>query len=111
MDETPADSGGASETSQNEIKAKLLGETARCPFSELQRFFAQGSLLRVELGVDLMDVGVALASDDTQKFQQWMSAGQVATLEDKVAASWMEGDVELWTMVVRPWILVQPTVD
>lgn len=108
---TTSDENSASETSQNEIKTKLLGETARCPFSELQRFFAQGSLLRVELGVDLMDVGVALALDDTEKFQQWMAAGQVASLEDTVAASWMDGDTELWTMVVRPWILVQPTID
>lgn len=108
---TTTDENSADATSQDEIKAKLLGETARCPFSELQRFFAQGSLLRVELGVDLMDVGVALALDDTEKFQQWMAAGQVASLEDGVAASWMEEDTELWTMVVRPWILVQPTVD
>ncbi len=108
---TTTDENSAGETLQDEIKAKLLGETARCPFSELQRFFAQGSLLRVELGVDLMDVGVALALDDTEKFQQWMAAGQVASLEDGVAASWMEDDAELWTMVVRPWILVQPTVD
>lgn len=108
---TTTDENSAGDTSQDEIKTKLLGETARCPFSELQRFFAQGSLLRVELGVDLMDVGVALALDDTEKFQQWMAAEQVTPLEDGVAASWMEDDTELWTMVVRPWILVQPTVD
>lgn len=96
-------------TTAEETKAKLLAETARCPFSELQRFFAQGSLLRVEVGVDLMDVGVALAMDDTSAFQRWIEAGQVANLEDAKAAEWMETDVELWTMVVRPWILVQPT--
>lgn len=98
----------ADETSAEETKAKLLAETARCPFSELQRFFAQGSLLRVEPGVDLMDVGVALALDDTATFQQWMTDGQVVSLEDTVAAGWMDNDLELWTMVVRPWILVQP---
>jgi hypothetical protein len=95
-------------TTAEETKAKLLAETARCPFSELQRFFAQGSLLRVETGVDLMDVGVALALDDTSTVQQWMTNGQVVLLEDAVAASWMNDDLELWTMVVRPWILVQP---
>ena len=99
----------ADETSAEYTKAKLLAETARCPFSELQRFFAQGSLLRVELGIDLMDVGVALALDDTKKFQQWIATGQVAPLEDTLAALWMADDTELWTMVVRPWILVQPT--
>ncbi len=99
----------AKETTAEETKAKLLAETARCRFSELQRFFAQGGLLRVEVGVDLMDVGVALALDDTVTFQQWMTNGQVTSLEDAVAASWMNDDIELWTMVVRPWILVQPS--
>jgi len=91
-----------------ETKAKLLAETARCPFSELQRFFAQGSLLRVDQGLDLIDVGVALALDDTDKFQGWLAQGRVVALEDAVAADWMAANPDLWTMVVRPWILVQP---
>ena len=94
-----------------ETKAKLLAETARCPFSELQRFFAQGSLLRVGVDLDLMDVGVALAMDDAATFQRWLEAGEVAPLEDNLAEEWLAADTELWTMVVRPWILVQPSRD
>lgn len=98
-------------TTSDETKAKLLAETARCPFSELQRFFAQGSLLRVEPGVDLIDVGVTLALDDSTEFQQLLTNGQVTLLEDVVAASWIVDDIELWTLVVRPWILVQPSAE
>ena len=94
-------------TKKSEIKAQLLGETARCPFSELQRFFAQGCLLRVDAALDLLDVGAALASDDAAELERWMKAGSVAVLEDVVAQSWLELDVTLWTVVVKPWVVVQ----
>ena len=89
------------------IKAKLLGETARCPFSTLQRFFAQGVLLQVADGTDLIEVGLAMATDDAEQMQRWMRSGSVGPLLDEVARSWLEDDTEVWTSIVKPWILVQ----
>jgi len=93
------------------LKAKLLGETARAPWHELQRFFAQGRVLAVETGTDLIEVGMALACDERAQFERWMRDGEVALVSDAQASAWSEGDATLWTMVVRPWIVVQPAAD
>ena len=58
------------------LRAKLLGETARAPWHELQRFFAQGSLLMAAEGVDMLDVAMALAEDDSKAFEAWLAKGE-----------------------------------
>ena len=93
------------------LRAKLLGETARAPWRELERFFAQGLLLMAQPGVDLIEVGMALAEDDSARFGQWLDAGQAGPVSDAQALAWSETDATLWTMVIKPWVLVQQTTD
>ena len=95
----------------DELKAKLLGETARAPWRELQRFFAQGVLLAAEPGVDLIEVGMALAEDNREAFEPWLESGRVGVVTDAQALQWSESDATLWTMVIKPWVLVQQTRD
>lgn len=89
------------------LRAKLVGETARAPWRELQRFFAQGTLLMAAQGVDMIDVAIALAEDDRATFEGWLTAGTAGPVSDEQALAWSEADATLWTVVVRPWVLVQ----
>lgn len=99
--ETPAEDG-------EELRTRLLGETAPAPWRELQRFFAQGLVLAAAEGLDLIDVGVVLATDNTQRFLSWREEGLLDQVSDAQAALWHESDARLWTMVVKPWVVVQP---
>ncbi len=92
------------------LRAKLVGETARAPWHELQRFFAQGTLLMAAQGIDMIDVAVALANDDRDAFAAWLQAEQAGPVSDAQALAWSEADATLWTVVVRPWVLVQEVV-
>ena len=89
------------------LRAKINGETARMQWTELQRFFASGAMISVSDELDLIDVAVCIASDDKHAVQQWMSEGRVARVSDTQAQTWLESNAELWTVVVKPWILVQ----
>ena len=89
------------------LRAKLLGETARAPWKELQRFFAQGLTLQAQPGVDLLAVAMALAEDDRPGFEAFMNAGEAGVVSDEQAAIWYNNDATLWTVVVKPWVLVQ----
>lgn len=89
------------------LRAKLLGETARAPWRELQRFFAQGVVLMAQPEVDMIAVGMALAEDDRKNFEVWLNAGEAGPVSDEQALAWNDADATLWTMVVRPWVLVQ----
>ncbi len=88
-------------------KAKLNLETAQVAWTELQRFFAQGSVIWVDESLDLIEVAFCIAQDDSAKILAWMEKGLVAQVEDKQAKRWLSEDVWLWSVVVRPLILVQ----
>jgi hypothetical protein len=89
------------------LRAKLNGETSRLPFKELQRFFAAGNVVAVSDDLDLVEVAVRIANDDKNAIVQWMGEGRVSRATDAQADAWLKADASLWTVVVKPWILVQ----
>lgn len=94
--------------SQDELlRAKLNGETARFAWKELQRFFAGGTVIAVNDELDLVEVALQIANDNKAAVTQWMASGQVGRVSDEQAQTWLDADAALWTVVVRPWILVQ----
>ncbi len=39
---------------------------------------------------------------------KWMQAGQIARVTDAQALAWYDADADVWAVVVRPYVLVQP---
>ena len=89
------------------LHAKLTLETAKMAWAELERFFASGALIAVSKDLDLVDVAVRFANDDRPVVAKWLAEGRVAQVTDAQALVWHETDISLWTVVVKPWILVQ----
>jgi len=95
------------EQDQELIRAKLNSETAKIGWKELQRFFAGGKLLYVKSDLDLIDVAFAIHQDEQEKVQQWMEQNRLSKVSDLQAKDWFGDNRLLWTLVVKPWILVQ----
>lgn len=93
--------------SMSPLYAKLLGETARIAWKELEPFFARGLLLLAGPGIDLPAVAEALAEDDREQVSVWLAAGQLRKLEAEDARVFADGEPQLWAVVVAPWVLVQ----
>lgn len=89
------------------LRDRLNLETAQMPWSELQRFFAGGHVIHVGDTLDLIDVAACFSADDVQSVQTWIAQGQLVKVADEQARLWVETDAMLWTVVARPWILVQ----
>ena len=88
--------------------AKLLTETARLSWAEIERFFAAGNVVEVAAEMDLIEIALAFADDDKDCVRRWMQAEQVGLLRDESAAVWAANpELELWGVVVNPWVLVQ----
>ena len=90
-------------------RARIIGETAKIPWLELQRFFAAGKVIWIAAELDLVDVACALQQDDLQQVETWTEAQQLAPVSDEQARSWVDADALLWSVVVKPWVLVQET--
>lgn len=91
-----------------DLRTKINLETARLPWSELERHFAQGSVIYVSPELDLIDVAVRISHDDKDSIARWMNEGKLGKVNDEQAQSWTESAAALWTSVVHPFILVQP---
>lgn len=91
------------------LRAKINGETARMPWSELTRFFASGAVIAVSADLDLVEVAYSIAADDRHAVAQWMAENRIGKVSDAQASDWLAADATLWTVVVKPWILVQPS--
>ncbi len=91
-----------------ELRIKINMETARLPWAELQRHFAQGTVIYVSEELDLIDVGVRVSHDDKESIARWMAEGKIGKVTDIQAQTWAQSDAQLWTSVISPFILVQP---
>jgi hypothetical protein len=93
---------------QNEqLRLKLNMETSRMPWQELLRYFAGGSVIAVSDDLDLVEVALRITKDDKAAVAQWLAEKRLGQVTDEQAAAWLEADAALWTVVVRPWVLVQ----
>ena len=91
----------------HEEKAKILAETAKIAWKELERFYAQGKLILVSDTLNLVDVGYSISLDDATKIIEWMEEGLLQKQFDSQAKQWHQQDAEVWSVVIHPWVLVQ----
>lgn len=89
---------------------KLVRETGRIAWSELQTYFATGAVIYVSDALDLIDVAMRISQDDKAAVEQWMQARQLGRMSDDLAAEWLANNETVWSVVVSPWILVQHKV-
>lgn len=92
---------------QEDLRTKINSETARFAWRDLQTFYAGGAVIAVDAALDLVEVAYQIARDNKAAVEQWMAAGQVGRVNDEQARAWFDADAALWTVVVKPWILVQ----
>jgi hypothetical protein len=89
------------------LRNKLNMETARVPWSELQRHFAAGSVVCIADSLDLVEVAFQMSQDNKAMLQPWIEQQRVARATDAQAAQWLAQNAELWAVVCSPWVLVQ----
>ncbi len=105
---TPPDARLAADAESPElIRAKIISETARINWLELQKFYAAGSVITVEPQLDLIDVAFAFSRDDKTAVAQWLAEGTVGSTSEQQAKQWFDNQTGLWAVVISPWVLVQ----
>jgi hypothetical protein len=96
---------------QEILRAKINFETSQIAWKELLRFFASGTVITVSPELDLLDVACQISADDKMQVEQWMSAKKLGKVSDEQAMTWLESDALLWSVVVKPWVLVQQRIN
>lgn len=105
------DKTGSELSSEEETRVRIIAETAKIPWKELLRFFAQGVVVLVKPGLDLVDIAYEVIQDNEQQVKLWMQAGDLQNVSDDQAKEWLEANALMWAVVVKPWVLVQPVMN
>jgi len=92
------------------LRAKLNLETAQLQWPELERHFARGKVIKVTVGMDLVDVALNVAENNTTMVQAWLADGRIARADMPDAEDWHMRQPAFWAVVVAPWVLVQEVV-
>ena len=88
-------------------RARMIQETARIAWKELQRFFASGVVIVVSPELDLVEVAFQISEDNAAQVAEWMTTGQIGKVSDAQAQEWYETDALVWAVVTSPYVLVQ----
>jgi hypothetical protein len=86
---------------------KLHSETALMHWADLQKFFAQGKILYVDNSLDLVEMAVLFADDLADELAPHLLSELIVQPSNQLAKRWYDAKVELWTVVVAPYVLVQ----
>jgi hypothetical protein len=90
-----------------EEKAKIVAQTAKIPWKDLEKFYAQGKLILVSDTLNIVDVGYSISLDDATKIIEWMEQGLLVKEFNNQAKAWHNEDAGVWSVVIHPWVLVQ----
>jgi hypothetical protein len=86
---------------------EIHSETSKIAWSELQRFFAAGRAIYISPDLDLVEVALQIANDNSDLVRKWMDGDKLAPVSDDQARYWIGADAIVWAVVVKPWVLVQ----
>lgn len=90
-----------------DLETRLNGQTGRIHWHELQRYFARGVVREVSADLDLIQAGKAIIDNDTPTVESWIAQERLRVPQDEQAQRWFEENVEVWALVIAPWVLVQ----
>jgi hypothetical protein len=66
-------------------------------------------IIWVDQSIDLLDVGMAIAQDQTQAVQHWIAEQVIAKPSEAQKSRWRSGsgDFQFSALIVQPYVLIQ----
>ena len=95
--------------SSNEISIQdsIKRDMAEISWAELKVRCPQDALILVSNDLDLVEVAVAIAEDNTEQVSDWMENGQIKQTSDKEVSHWDQKEPIFLGAYVTPFVLVQ----
>lgn len=88
-------------------KESIHLETSTVPWHELQRLFASGVVIEIASDLDLVEIADLMAQDNKEKIEPLITQKKIQHVSDDQAKKWYADNTLLWSVVVKPWVLVQ----
>jgi len=94
----------------SDLKTQLTEQLASIEWNLLIPHAQRDAVIVVKEQLDLLDVGVAVAEDDSTSVQNWISQKLVYKPSSQDLSTWNnEPHKQFMTLIVQPFVLVQET--
>lgn len=77
-------------------------------WTALQEHYLRNALFMVDSSLDLTEVGLKVANDDTEAIQNWLSNGMLSRPQQEQVKAWELDDCRSFQFVIiQPYVLAQ----
>lgn len=91
-----------------DLRAELTENLDEAEWEWLIPHVQRDAVIVVAVGLDLLDVGVAIASDNTSQVGTWIDEALIAKPSTDQMGEWnLERTKRFHTLIVQPYVLVQ----
>lgn len=91
-----------------DLRAQLQENLDEAEWDWLIPHAKRDAIIIVTAGLDLLEVGVAIASDNTAKVEVWISEALIAKPSAEQMGEWNSDRTRRFdTLIVQPYVLVQ----
>ena len=95
-----------------DVRAELVAALDEAEWSWLEPHFERDSVIMVSLELDLVDVGEAIADDNTQRVQRWIEEALIQKPSSTQIVDWNQNQSKRFkALIVRPYVLAQELKD
>ena len=91
-----------------DVREKIAAEVLPATWSSLVPHARRNALFIVDAATDLVDAGVAVATDDQEKVSQWIRESTLRRPSAAEIASWDAHPVAFLAVIVQPFVLCRP---
>ena len=96
---------GEDQATDEEKLAKFMGDV---DWGYLKPHFERDCLYFVDASLDLVNVGEAMAGDDSEQVKGWLKSGDLVKIEAIHAFQWEDGKTQFEALVISPFVLCRP---
>jgi hypothetical protein len=91
-----------------DIKARLSQDLADTQWSDIQPHAQRDAVIVVDRSLDMVEVGVALAQDNTTSVQHWIDEQLIQKPTPQQLTTWNEQPDRMFsTLIVQPFVLIR----
>ncbi len=95
-----------------DLREKLSKDIAHISWQELLPHAKRDAVIVVKPELDLSEVAVAIAQDNTSAVQNWIANQSVAKPTSKQLSEWNDNpQKQFTTLIVQPFVVVQEAID
>ena len=91
----------------NERAKKIKEEIFTAKWTDLSRHYALGSVYLIQGDVDLVELSIGVADDDTALIKSLLDSAKMGQIPDSMATKFQEDNASFQCSIVQPFVFIQ----